>query len=134
MQVKFDGGVLPSTTPSFPSDSTSATSKLVPSPVPQVPQPVSPLTTICTAHDHLSTLESTAKFPASQLQLTEDVEAKAYDAEAGELEAPTQETATVDAPLVVEGTVLEPSAAVSQDGADIDLAISEEYLPYPPRR
>lgn len=95
MQVKLDGGVPPSTTPFSASDFTSATSKPIPS---SVPHPVSPLTTICTVHNHLSTLGPTVKFPAPQLQVSEDVEVRRYNVEIKEFEAPAQEAATVDAP------------------------------------
>jgi hypothetical protein len=61
MQVKLDGAVSSSHTPSSASDTTSATSTHVPS---SVPQPVSPLTTIRAVRNQLSTIESTFKFPA----------------------------------------------------------------------
>jgi hypothetical protein len=133
--VKLDGdeGVPLSKTFSSASDSTSATSKHVPSPA---SQPVSPLTAFHTIRNNLSTVEPTSKFAASQLHVTKDVEVNRCDVEAEELEAPAaQEVAPVDAILVVEGsefTGLGPSTAVSQDDADVDLAISEEYLPSPP--
>lgn len=133
-RVKLDGdeGVPLSKTFSSASDSTSATSKHVPSPA---SQPVSPLTAFHTIRNNLSTLEPTSKFAASQLHVTKDVEANRCYVEPEELEAPAaQEVAPVDATLVVEGaefTGLGPSTAVSQDDADVDLAISEEYLPSP---
>ena len=61
MQVKLGGAVRPSNTHTSDSDTTSATSKPTPGPI---PQPVSPLTTIRAIRNQLSALESAFKFPA----------------------------------------------------------------------
>ncbi len=60
MQVKLDGAVPSSSTPSSASDTTSATLKPIPGPV---PQPVSPLTTIRAVRNQFSNLDSMFKFP-----------------------------------------------------------------------
>jgi len=84
----------------------------------------------------LEDLERRVSEKASKLQVTSGVEMKGYDVGAKELEVlAARDAVPADATLVVEGaepTGREPSASASPSDADVDLAISEEYLSSPP--
>lgn len=148
MQVRLDGALLRST----PSSVSHTSSELIPATVPPVP---TPFATIRAARNQLSTFESTFKFPAildfdqcvlaisldnapfhtyenTLHGLLEQLDAIESDGDEV-LEPPAaQGAAPFEATIIAESDKsigLGPSAAISPDDADVDLAIYEEYLP-----
>ena len=148
MQMRLDEALPRNTSPSLSHTS----SELIPSPVPPVP---TPFATIRAARNQLSIFESKLKLPAildfdqSVLAippnyapllayektlngLLEQLDAIESDSDE-ELEPPAaQGAAPFEATVIAESDKsigLGPSATVSPDDADVDLAIYEEYLP-----